>query len=463
MTHNEEFDAVVLGSGEGGKFIAWHLAQHGARVAVIEERYVGGSCPNIACLPSKNILHSAAVAHTVAGASAFGSQVSSHAVSMHAVQARKREMVDGLIAMHRARFAKTGAELIFGRGRFVGPRVIEVTPANGPRRHVTGKHIFLDLGAFAAMPELPGLVDATPMTHVELLDRETAPRHLVILGGGYIALELAQAMRRLGSNVTIVERAERLLTREDPDIASVLTQVLLDEGIEVIIGAEIASVSGKSGASVTLHGKKNGRDLAVTGSDLLVALGKSPNTKDVGLDLAGVALTDAGYVQVNDRLETTASDIWALGDCAGTPAFTHMSFDDFRIIRDNLAGESRVTTGRQVPFCLFTEPELARVGLNEVEAASNGIAYRLAEIPAAAILRTRSTGETTGKLKLLVGEDDRILGFTALCARAGEFLPVVQLAMANGLPYQAVENLVIAHPTYSEGLNGLFASAMAQA
>jgi len=458
----ETYDAVVLGSGEAGKSIAWRLGKAGERVIVIEERYIGGSCPNIACLPSKNIIHSAEIAHAVATADRFGAQVSGFAVAMAAVQARKRKMVEGLIATHLQNFKASGAELVMGRGVFVGERTIEIDLQGGGQRTVRGDKVFLDLGAFAAVPDLPGLRQAEPLTHVDLLDLDTLPERLVIFGGGYIALELAQAMARLGSRVTVCERAERLLPREDPDIAADVADLMKDEGVAILTGAAINRVSGRSGAAVALHGAVAGvAGQTIEGTHLLAALGKAPNTVGIGLERAGVEVTAAGYVKVNDRLETSAPNVWAMGDCAGSPAFTHMAFEDFRIVRDNLAGGARSTTGRQTPSCLFLDPELARVGLNEIEAKAQNVAYRLAELPVAKILRTRATGETRGKLKALVGADDRILGFTAFAPHAGELLPPIQLAMAAGLPYQAIEALTIAHPTYAEGLVSLFASVPA--
>jgi pyruvate/2-oxoglutarate dehydrogenase complex dihydrolipoamide dehydrogenase (E3) component len=454
---SENFDALVLGSGEAGKYMAWHLAKAGQRAIVVEDRYIGGSCPNIACLPSKNIIHSAAVAQNARTAAAFGTHLDRIAVSMTEVQTRKRAMVEGLISMHQANFAASGAELVLGRGVFVGERTIEVTLNAGGTRTLQGDKVFLDLGAFAAKPTLPGLEAAGAMTHVELLDLDMLPEHLLILGGGYVALELAQAVRRLGASVTVCERGERLLMREDPDIAAMVTDLLRADGVSIATSADIQRVSGRSGEAVTLHGTIGSTlEKAIAGSHLLVAIGKAPNTKAIGLEKAGIAVTPSGYVRVNDRLESSAAQVWAMGDCAGSPAFTHMAFDDFRIVRDNLAGKHRSTVGRQVPNCLFTEPELARVGLNEIEARRAGISYRLAELPITAILRTRTTGEQLGKLKALVGTDDRILGFTALAPRAGELLPPIQLAMAAGLPYQQVEALTIAHPTYAEGLVGLF-------
>ncbi len=457
MATIDTYDAVVLGSGEAGKSIAWHLGGAGQRVVVVEQRYVGGSCPNIACLPSKNIIHGASIAHVVATSEALGARIARN-VSMREIQARKRSMVEGLVQLHLNRFATSGCELVMGRGRFIAKRTIEVALNDGGTRTLRGDKIFLDLGAFASLPALPGLAEAAPLTHVELLELDTVPAHLLILGGSYVALELAQAMRRLGSRITICEREERLLPREDPDIAEAVRHLLQGEGIAIITSAHVDRISGRSGDGVALHAMIGGTEKTAEGSHLLVALGKRPNTNGIGLEAAGIELTPAGYVSVNDRLETTAPAVWAMGDCAGSPAFTHMAFDDFRIVRDNLRGKRRSTMGWQVPFCLFIEPELARIGLNEVEARRQGVAYRLTVLPVSSILRTRTTDESRGKLKALIGEDDRILGFTALSPRAGELLPPVQIAMRAGLSYQAIEELVIAHPTYAEGLVSLFSN-----
>jgi pyruvate/2-oxoglutarate dehydrogenase complex dihydrolipoamide dehydrogenase (E3) component len=452
----DTYDALVLGSGEAGKSIAWHLGSTGKRVVVVEQRYVGGSCPNIACLPSKNFVHAASIAHTVAASEALGTRVAS-GVSMREIQARKQAMVEGLVQTHLNKFAASGCEFVMGRGSFIAERTIEVALNGGGTRTLRGDQVFLDVGAFASLPALLGLAEAAPLTHVELLDLDTVPEHLLILGGSYVGLELAQAMRRLGSRVTVCERDERLLPREDRDIAAAVRQLMQEEGIAIITSADVSRVSGRSGDRVALHAVIGGQNI-IEGSHLLVALGKTPNTAGIGLERAGIKLTPSGYVSVNDRLETTAPAVWAMGDCAGSPAFTHMAFDDFRIVRDNLCGRQRSTTGRQVPFCLFTEPELARVGLNEVDAKRQGVDYRLTEYPISSILRTRTTGETRGKLKALIGQDDRILGFTAFGPRAGELLPPVQIAMRAGLSYHAIEELIVAHPTYAEGLVSLFSN-----
>src|SRR5882757_1706211 len=438
MAAIDTYDVVVLGSGEAGKSIAWHLGGSGQRVVVVEQRYVGGSCPNIAGLPSKNFVHAASIAHMVAASEALGSRAVGR-VSMRQIQARKRTMVEGLVQTHLNRFAASNCELVMGRGSFIAERTLEVA-------------------AFASLPALRGLAAAAPLTHVELLDLDAVPEHLLILGGSYVGLELAQAMRRLGSRVSVYEREERLLPREDIDIAEAIRNLLQEEGIAIITSANVSRVSGRSGDRVLLHTMIGGTQNIIEGSHLLVALGKTPNTAGLGLERAGITLTPSGHVNVNDRLETTAPAVWAMGDCAGSPAFTHMAYDDFRIVRDNLRGRQRSTAGRQVPFCLFTEPELARVGLNEIDAKRLGVAYRLTEHPFSAILRTRATGETRGKLKALIGEDDRILGFTAFGPRAGELLPTVQLAMRTGLSYHAIEELIVAHPTYAEGVVSLFSN-----
>src|SRR5882757_6658840 len=457
MAAIDTYDAVVLGSGEAGKSIAWHLGSSGQRVVVVEQRYVGGSCPKIACLTSKNFIHSAGIAHTLAASEALGARVAG-GMLMREVQVRKRTMVKGLVQLHLNKFAASGCELVMGRGCFIAERTIEVALNGGGTRTLRGDRVFLDVGAFATLPALPGLAEAAPLTHVELLDLDAVPEHLLILGGSYVGLELAQAMRRLGSRVSVYEREERLLPREDIDIAEAIRNLLQEEGIAIITSANVSRVSGRSGDRVLLHTMIGGTQNIIEGSHLLVALGRTPNTAGLGLERAGITLTPSGHVNVNDRLETTAPAVWAMGDCAGSPAFTHMAYDDFRIVRDNLRGRQRSTAGRQVPFCLFTEPELARVGLNEIDAKRLGVAYRLTEHPFSAILRTRATGETRGKLKALIGEDDRILGFTAFGPRAGELLPTVQLAMRTGLSYHAIEELIVAHPTYAEGLVSLFSN-----
>ena len=460
----EQYDALVLGSGEAGKYIAWHLAKSGQRTGVIERRYIGGSCPNIACLPSKNIIHSAKVATYFRSSDEFGITKDNWTIQMSGVRDRKRKMVDTLVKVHLDRYRTSGAELIMGEGRFVEPRTIEVELPEGGKRVLRGERVFISTGSRATIDPIPGLLEALPLTHVEALELDYVPQHLIVIGGGYVGLELAHAMRRFGSQVTIVERSDRITHQEDEDVSEALEQLTRDEGIELLSGTVVARIEGKSGESITLHGTRAGSPIAIEGTDLLVATGRTPNTDGIGLELAGVERTGNGHVRVNERLETTAANVWAVGDCAGSPHFTHIAFDDFRVVRDNLSGGHRVTTGRQVPFCLFTDPEFARIGLNETEAKARGIPYRIAKIPMALVLRTHTLSETRGFMKALIDRDtDRILGFSAFGVGAGETMATVQLAISAGLPYTALRDSIFTHPTMAEGLVVLFSAVPANA
>jgi pyruvate/2-oxoglutarate dehydrogenase complex dihydrolipoamide dehydrogenase (E3) component len=460
MSQPESYDDLVLGSGAGGKLLAWHLASSGRRVAVVERRYVGGSCPNINCLPSKNEVWSAKVADLLRHAAKFGVVTGSVAVDMAKVRQRKREMVDGLVAMHLDLYRKSGAELIMGEGKFVAPKTLEVRLRDGGARVLKSERLFLNLGTRAMIPPVPGLADARPMSNIELLELDRLPAHLIVLGGGYVGLEFAQAYRRFGSRVTVIQRGPQLLEREDADVASAIGELFADEGIDVLLSAEVLQAEGRSGESVRLRVRTPQGERLLEGSDILVATGRTPNTAGIGLDVLGVQLDARGYVQVNDRLETSAPGVWAIGECAGSPQFTHVSEDDFRVIRDNQAGGNRTTRDRLIPYCLFTDPELAHVGLSETEARQQGVAVRVAKIPVAAVLRTWTTGENRGFMKALVdARTDRILGFTMFGADAGEVMAVVQTAMLAGMPYTGLRDAMLAHPTMAEGLSSLFSAA----
>ena len=434
----EEYDLVIIGSGEGSKFLAWTQARQGQRVAMIERKWIGGSCPNIACLPSKNIIHSAKVASLFSRAAEFGIDISGYTIDMAAVTGRKRKMVKELVDIHIRNYDTSGTELILGHGHFIGPKLLEVDMPDGTKRHVTGKRIVIGTGTRASIEGIPGLAAAIPLTHIEALELDTVPAHILILGGGYIGLEFAQAMRRFGSRVTIIERNAALLHREDSDVSEGIAALFHDEGIDVILNATVAEVTGRSGESVTVSYSQDGATKTVDATHILVATGRTPNTDNMGLDLAGVELTDSGFIKVNERLETTAAGIWADGEVAGSPQFTHIALDDFRILRDNFAGGNRVTTGRQVPSTLFTDPEVAHIGLSEREAKAKGIAYRLFRIPMAADLRTRTLSETRGFMKALVAEDDSILGFTVFGVDGGEIMSAVQIAMLGKTPLYRV-------------------------
>jgi pyruvate/2-oxoglutarate dehydrogenase complex dihydrolipoamide dehydrogenase (E3) component len=456
----EEFDVVILGGGTGSTVAAWTFAGQGQRVAVIDRKYIGGSCPNIACLPSKNIIHSAKVASFVRHSEEFGIATNGFKIDMAAVRGRKRNMVSALNDLYLDIYQKTGAEFIFGSGRFLGPRTLEVALPDGSSRHLRGTNVIISTGTHAALDSIPGLAEAQPLTHIEALELDRIPEHLIVIGGGYIGIELSQAMRRFGSRVSVIDRNGRLMHREDEDVSEALDSLFKDEGIEAMLNARIEKVIGKSGQSVNVFFEQGGLKKMLEGSHVLVATGRTPNTEGLRLDLAGVELTDRGYLKVDERLQTTAPGVWAIGEVAGSPQFTHVSIDDFRVVRDNLAGGNHVTTGRQVPFCLFTDPEFSRVGLNETEAKTKGIAYRLFKVPMEAVLRARTLSETRGFLKALVEmNSDRILGFTAFGVGAGEIMSSVQIAMIAGLPYTALREAILAHPTLVEGLSPLFSSA----
>ncbi len=455
----ENYKNVIIGSGEGGKSLAWHLAQSGQQTVVVERRWVGGSCPNVNCLPSKNEIWSAKVADLAHHATRFGIAVSSASSDMAAVRKRKREMVEGLIAMHLDRYKATGAELVMGEAKFMDSKTLDVRLNDGGTRTLRGERIFLNLGTRASIPSVPGLAETEPLTNIEILELDRLPEHLVVLGGGYVGLEFAQAYRRFGSRVTILEQGPQLLANQDSDVVDALLQIFARDGIDVIAHAEIVSVHGRSGTGVSLTVRTSSGEKTIAGSDILVATGRAPNTAGIGLEVAGVQLDQRGYVKVNDRLQTTAPNVWAIGECAGSPQFTHISFDDFRVIRDNLAGINRTTRDRMIPSCLFTDPQVAHVGLTETEAGRQGIAVRVLKLPVAAVLRTRTIDENLGFMKALIETNgNRILGFTMIGPEAGEVMAAVQMAMLAGLPYTAVRDVILTHPTMAEGLNSLFSS-----
>jgi pyruvate/2-oxoglutarate dehydrogenase complex dihydrolipoamide dehydrogenase (E3) component len=460
MVSIEQYECLVFGGGNGGMFLAWHLAKSGRRTAVIERQYVGGSCPNINCLPSKNEIWSAKVADLIRHGDRYGATIDGFAIRMAAVRQRKREMVEDLKSITLQQYRESGAELIMGTGRFTAPKVLEVRLNEGGMRQLAGEQVFVNLGTHATIPDIPGLAAARPLTSIEALELDHVPKHLLVLGGGYVGLELAQAFRRFGSEVSIIQQAPQLAPREDPDVAAEIERFLTDEGIEIILDAQLRRIERDAKGGLTAEVRASGAERRIEGSDLLVAIGRTPNTQGLGLEVAGVKLDRDGYIQVNDRLQTTATDVWAIGECcAGNPQFTHVSFDDFRIIRDNLAGGNRTRRDRLVPYCLFTDPQVAHVGLSERDAQQRGLAVRVAKLPMSAVLRAHTTGEKRGFMKALVSaHDDRILGFTMIGAEASEVMATVQIAVLAGLPYTALRDAIIAHPTWAEGLGSLFST-----
>jgi pyruvate/2-oxoglutarate dehydrogenase complex dihydrolipoamide dehydrogenase (E3) component len=453
----ENFQNLIIGSGVAGKILSWTLASKGEKTIVVEHAMVGGSCPNVPCLPSKNVIYSAKAVSLVHPTRGLGVVTGSVPVDMAGVARRKWRMVNELVEMHLGKFKASGAELVMGEARFTEPKTVQVTLNAGGTRSLRGERVFINVGTRASVPGVPGLAAAAPMTHVEALNLERLPAHLVILGGGYVGLEFAQAMRRFGSRVTIIQRGPRLLEREDPDVADALLEMMTDEGVKVWLRAEVLNVTGRSGAGVTLRVRSGAAERTLDASDILVAVGRTPNTDRLDAARAGVELDARGYIRVNDRLQTSAASVWATGECAGSPQFTHVGEDDCRIVLDNLAGGNRTTRGRFIPYCLFTDPELAHVGMTESEARAQGVPYRIARMPMAMVLRTHTLSQTRGFMKALIGADDRVLGFTAFGAEASELMAAVQTAMVGNIPYTVLCDTIWTHPTAAEGLLGLFA------
>jgi pyruvate/2-oxoglutarate dehydrogenase complex dihydrolipoamide dehydrogenase (E3) component len=460
MPEAERFEVLIVGGGKAGKTLAADLARAGHRTALVERGMIGGTCINVGCIPTKALVKSAKVADLVSRAKEFGIHTEGWKTEMPAVLAHKRAVVAGMVDVNWNNLhGSLGDHFILGEARFVAPRTVEVQPAGGGAvRRITGEKLFINLGARPKMPLIWGLADAGPLTSDTALELDRLPGSLLILGGGYIAVELGQAFRRFGSHVTIIQHGPHLLSSEDTDVSEAIEAILREDGIELLLNAQVVSIAGKSGERVRARMRLMDGERSVEGSDLLVAMGRAPQTGDIGLEAIGVTLDSRGFIQVNDRLETTAPSTWALGDCAGSPQQTHVSLDDYRIVKTNVFGSGgRSTSDRLIPHTVFIDPELGRIGLTEREARSKGLEIRVAKVPAIAIPRARTLAETRGFLKALVdARSEQILGFAMLGAEAGEVTAVVQMAMLGRLPFTALRDGVIAHPTMAEGLNYLF-------
>lgn len=459
MSIEEAFDDIILGGGKGGKSLAVALAQAGHKVALIERGQIGGTCINVACIPTKTMVASAKLFEMINHAQRFGIDASPPKESLRGVVERKRRLVAGLVQNHWTLFTTTpNLEFIVGSGQFVGPKRVRIDTQNDGSRVVTAPRIYINTGSRTAVPSIPGLDAVQYLTSTSIMELDELPRHLVIVGGGYIALEFAQIFRRLGSRVTVLLRGDRFLPAEDIDIADSVKQILLEDGIEFCANAKVKFVSQQAGSKdvvVTLDSSE-----PITCSHLMLAIGRSPNTEGLNLDAAGVELDPRGHVRVNEKLETNVPGIWAIGDCNGGPLFTHVSWDDFRIIRDNvLHNANRATTGRLVPYTLFIDPELGRVGLTEEQARKQGFDVVVAKLPANKIPRANTSGEARGLLKAVVDrQTKRILGCSLLCHSAGEVMAVIQMAMIGQVPYTTVRDTIFAHPTMAESLNLLFSA-----
>jgi pyruvate/2-oxoglutarate dehydrogenase complex dihydrolipoamide dehydrogenase (E3) component len=460
MTDLERFDTLIVGGGKAGKTLAADLGRSGANVALVERGMIGGTCINVGCIPTKAMVKVARVASLVARAGEFGIRVEGWASDMPGVLAHQRAVVKGMVDLNWNNLhGALGDRFILGEARFTAPRTIEVRPSDGgPARRLEGRKLFINLGAKPALPALPGLSDVGALTSESALQLDRLPGHLLVLGGGFIGVELGQVFRRLGSRVTIVQRAEHLLPTEDVDVSQAVEAILREDGIELALGADAVDASGRSGSAVRLKIRGAGGERTLEGSDLLVATGRAPMTSGIGLETAGVERDPRGFIRVNERLETTAPDTWALGDCAGSPQQTHVSLDDYRIVKANVFGKGgRSTTDRLIPMTVFMDPELGRVGVTEREARSRGLAVKVATVPMSVVPRARTLSEERGLMKAVVdAKSDLILGFAMLGPEAGEVTAVVQTAMLAKLPYSFFRDGLLAHPTMAEGLNNLF-------
>jgi pyruvate/2-oxoglutarate dehydrogenase complex dihydrolipoamide dehydrogenase (E3) component len=448
------YDAVIIGTGQSGKPLALALARAGWRVAVIEREHVGGTCINVGCTPTKTMVASGRVAYLARRGADYGVGTGQVKVDLRRVLERKREVVERFRNGGQKSLEKTaGLELIFGEASFVDAKKILVRLNAGGTRELEGKRVVINTGGRPAVPPIPGLDKIPYLDSTRIMELTELPGHLVVLGGGYIGLEFCQMFRRFGSRVTVVNRDPRLVMREDPDVSAEVEKILREDGIEVLNSAQVTRVEKNgSGVRVVLQSSE------VSGSHLLVAVGRVPNTDRLNLGAAGVETDKAGYIKVNPKLETGVPGVYAIGDVKGGPAFTHISYDDFRILRENwLAGGSATIDGRMVPNCVFIDPQLATVGLNETEAQARKLDYRVAKLPMTGVARAIEMSETRGFMKAIVdAKTAQILGCTILGIEGGEIMSMLQIAMMGKIPYTTIKEAVFAHPTLAESLNNLF-------
>ena len=458
MTAPEKFQAIVIGSGQGGNPLSMALAGAGLRTALIEREHVGGTCINVGCTPTKTMVASARVAYLARRGPDYGIRTGNIQVDMGRVRQRKRAVVDNFRNNSQGRIEKTAdLELIFGEASFTGPKSVHVRFKDGGQRDLSGDQIFINAGARPAVPALDGLDDIPFLDSTSIMELETVPEHLLVLGGGYVGLEFGQMLRRFGSRVTIVQSGGQLLGREDSDVAEAVAAIMRQDGIELVLNAKAERVT-KSGAQIHLTVRAGNESRVLEGSHLLSATGRVPNSDSLNVSAAGIATDSSGFIRVNGKLETSAAGIFALGDIKGGPAFTHISYDDFRILRTNLLERGSASTdGRLVPYTVFIDPQLGRVGLTEAEARAQNKTIRVARMPMSSVARALEVDETRGFMKATVDADTgEILGAAVLGLEGGEIMSMLEIAMMGKLPYTVLREAVFAHPTLAESLNNLF-------
>jgi pyruvate/2-oxoglutarate dehydrogenase complex dihydrolipoamide dehydrogenase (E3) component len=459
----EPYDAIVIGSGQGGTPLALALAKAGLKTAIVERNHIGGTCVNVGCTPTKTLVASARVAYLARRSADYGVDSGPVIVSMSAVLRRKQKIVESFREGVLKNIEKTpGLELIEGEAKFIGPKLLEILLSEGGTRLLTGERIFINTGARSATPSIPGLDTVVTLDSSSIMELDFLPSHLLVMGGGYVGLEFGQMFRRFGSQVTIVHRGDHLLSREDPDVADEVARILDEDGIKVLLNSEAIRVGGvNDGVNLIVRTKE--QETILEGSHLLVAVGRQPNTDRLNLQSAGVQTDKHGFIKVDDRLETNIDGIYALGDVNGGPAFTHISYDDFRILRSNLLEGGQATTeGRLVPYTVFIDPQLGRIGLTETEARNQGLEIRVAKLPMSRVARAIEMSETRGFMKAVVDVDTKqILGCAVVGIEGGELMAMFEIAMIGHLPYTTLKDAIFAHPTLAESLNNLFMSMVA--
>ncbi|MGA7755924.1 MAG: mercuric reductase [Candidatus Sulfotelmatobacter sp.] len=454
----QHYDAIVIGSGQAGTPLSTTLAEAGMRTALIERKHVGGTCVNEGCTPTKTMVASGRVAYLARRAADYGVRTGPISIDLEKVRQRKRDIVDKFRDGSQGRIEKTAnVDLIFGEASFSGSKTVTVRLHDGTERTLSAQRIFINVGTRSAQPRLDGLGAVSFLDNISIMELGAVPEHLLVLGGGYIGLEFGQLFRRFGSRVTIIQSANQLLTQEDPDVADEVTKILREDGIEIAVNTKATRVD-QSDGKIRLEILSGENSTTLNGSHLLVATGRVPNSDTLNLNAAGVRTDPHGFISVNDRLETGVDGIYALGDVKGGPAFTHIAYDDFRIVRSNLLeGKSASSKGRQVPYCLFIDPQLGRIGLTESEARAQGRNIRVAKLPMTSVARAIEVDETRGFMKAVVdAETNQILGAAVLGIEGGEVMSVLETAMIGKLPYTALRDATYAHPTLSESLNNLF-------
>ncbi len=453
------YDAIVIGSGQAGGPLSTALAQAGKKTAIIERIHVGGTCINEGCTPTKTMVASARVAYLARRAADYGVHTGPISIDMTVVRKRKRDIVDSFRNGSQRRIEGTeGVDLLMGEAHFIGPKTLEVRLISGEIRQLTAETIFINAGARPSKPALRGLDTVPTLDSTSIMELDTVPEHLLVLGGGYVGLEFGQMFRRFGSQVTIIQRGSRLLTREDDDVADQVASILREDGLEILLETTPLHVEQASDDKIQLTVKTSTGERTLTGSHLLIAAGRTPNTDWLNLLVTGIMTDKRGFIQVNDKLETNIPGVYALGDIKGGPAFTHISYDDFRIIRTNLLGNDNATiSGRLVPYTVFIDPQLGRIGLSEAEARAKGYHIKVAKMPMNYVARALEVDESRGFMKAIVDANtSQILGCAVLGIEGGEIMAMLQIAIMGKLPYTVLQNAVFAHPTLAESLNNLF-------